>query len=99
MFRVVPINAGAGRKQHITKHEHPAEDVRPVQAGDGKITREIRTVFRQKHGGVFHIAFFNSRDFVGGRHRPKMGPIHLAIGGIGVDRIEGNLVLFNVRIF
>src|SRR5437763_13835685 len=46
MFRVVPIDAGAGRKHHITKNEHAAEDVRPEQAGDGSRTRAMRTQVR-----------------------------------------------------
>src|SRR5207253_3616796 len=98
MFWVVTIDAGAGRKHHITKNEDTAEDVRAVQAGYGKIAREVRTVFRQKHGGIFHIAFFNGGDFVGGWHRPKMRPIHRGISRIGIDRVERDLVLFNIRI-
>src|SRR5213082_2255953 len=74
------------------------EDVRAVQAGDGKITREIRTVFRQKHVGVLDIFFLNSRDFVRGRLRPKMRSIHRWISRVGIDRVECDLVLFDVRV-
>ena len=69
-----------------------------MQAGDGEIAREISAVFRQKHIGVLHILFSSVAILSVGGTCQKWGRSILRIGGIGIDRIEGDLVFFNVRI-
>ncbi len=69
-----------------------------MQTGDREVAREIRAVFRQEHVCVLHILFFDGRDFVRGWQWPEMWPIHRRIGRISINRIERDLVLFNVGI-
>src|SRR5262249_10163172 len=99
VFGIVSIKPEAGRKQHVTKDQHATKDVRAVQTSDREVTREIRAVFRQGHVCVLQLLLVDGRDFVRGSQRPEMRPIHRRIGRISVNRIERDLVLFDIGIF
>ena len=98
MLGIALVEIGPDRQPEIDKDQDASEHMQPMQSRDRKISGEIGAEIRQEHPGELDVFLVDVGDLVSGVDGPEVRAIGLGVGRFGVDLVERDFVLVDVRI-